>query len=240
MTNYVVNASSGKVLDDTNCSTSNGNLIAAVAAHRRDQPAVDVHLARRRQRPDRQRGQRQGARRPRLLDQQRHQSSSSTSSTAALNQQWSSSRWRTATTKSSTRTAARCSTTRTPRPATAPDPAVAGQRRHEPAMEHQPIRQPGVEQPYSPAPAGIPLFNKGGPSYLDVEQGVTVGDCWLMASLAEVAAGTRRSSGICSPTTGPPWTTGPRSGSTRSDSTTATGPGLRQGGHGTPRRRRLV
>ena len=39
---------------------------------------------------------------------------------------------------------------------------------------------------YSPAPASAQLFNNGGPSYLDVEQGA-VGDCWLMASLAEVA-----------------------------------------------------
>ena len=31
------------------------------------------------------------------------------------------------------------------------------------------------------------LFGPNGPSYLDVEQG-GVGDCWLMASLAEVAA----------------------------------------------------
>ena len=31
------------------------------------------------------------------------------------------------------------------------------------------------------------LFGAGGPSYLDVQQGA-VGDCWLMASLAEVAA----------------------------------------------------
>ena len=46
---------------------------------------------------------------------------------------------------------------------------------------------PAANTGYSPAPAGAPLFNNGGPSYLDVEQGA-VGDCWLMASLAEVAA----------------------------------------------------
>ena len=40
---------------------------------------------------------------------------------------------------------------------------------------------------YSPAPANAPLFNNGQPSYLDVEQG-NLGDCWLLASLAEVAA----------------------------------------------------
>ena len=40
---------------------------------------------------------------------------------------------------------------------------------------------------YSPAPASAPLFNGGTPSYLDMQQGA-VGDCWLDASLAEVAA----------------------------------------------------
>jgi hypothetical protein len=50
-----------------------------------------------------------------------------------------------------------------------------------------PFANPVASTAYSPAPAGAPLFNKGGPSYLDVEQG-QAGDCWLMASLAEVAA----------------------------------------------------
>jgi hypothetical protein len=49
------------------------------------------------------------------------------------------------------------------------------------------VANPAASTTYSPAPAGAPLFNNGGPSYLDVEQG-QVGDCWLMASLAEVAA----------------------------------------------------
>ena len=49
------------------------------------------------------------------------------------------------------------------------------------------LANPAAATGYSPAPAGAPLFNNGGPSYLDVEQGA-VGDCWLMASLAEVAA----------------------------------------------------
>ncbi len=43
---------------------------------------------------------------------------------------------------------------------------------------------------YSPAPAGASLFlasNSGEFSYLDVDQGY-VGDCWLLASLAEVSA----------------------------------------------------
>jgi hypothetical protein len=37
------------------------------------------------------------------------------------------------------------------------------------------------------SPVNGTLFGPGGPSYLDVQQG-GVGDCWLMASLAEVAA----------------------------------------------------
>jgi hypothetical protein len=49
------------------------------------------------------------------------------------------------------------------------------------------VANPDAETSYSPAPATAPLFHTGGPSYLDVEQG-QVGDCWLMASLAEVAA----------------------------------------------------
>jgi hypothetical protein len=41
--------------------------------------------------------------------------------------------------------------------------------------------------PYAYSPASGSLFGPSGPSYLDVEQGVA-GDCWLIASLAEVAA----------------------------------------------------
>jgi Calpain family cysteine protease len=47
--------------------------------------------------------------------------------------------------------------------------------------------EPTADASYSPAPAGTPLFSAGGPSYLDLSQGVA-NDCWLMASLAEVAA----------------------------------------------------
>jgi Calpain family cysteine protease/Ricin-type beta-trefoil lectin domain-like len=50
-----------------------------------------------------------------------------------------------------------------------------------------PLANPAASTAYSPAPASAQLFNSGGPSYLDVEQG-QVGDCWLLASLAEVAA----------------------------------------------------
>ena len=59
------------------------------------------------------------------------------------------------------------------------------------------LADPASDTAYSPAPASAQLFNNepgdpynpplGVPSYLDVEQGV-VGDCWLEASLAEVAA----------------------------------------------------
>src|SRR5262249_46174019 len=38
-----------------------------------------------------------------------------------------------------------------------------------------------------PASATMPLFVNGTPSYLNVHQG-NLGDCWLMASFAEVAA----------------------------------------------------
>lgn len=40
---------------------------------------------------------------------------------------------------------------------------------------------------YSAVPSSDTLFGPNGPSYLDVEQG-QLGDCWLVASLAEVAA----------------------------------------------------
>jgi hypothetical protein len=55
------------------------------------------------------------------------------------------------------------------------------------AINSVPILTPGAATSYSPAPAGAPLFHSGGPSYLDVVQGGAA-DCWLMASLAEVAA----------------------------------------------------
>ena len=50
-----------------------------------------------------------------------------------------------------------------------------------------PLANPVASTGYSPAPASAKLFNNGGPSYLDVEQGAAA-DCWLLASLAEVAA----------------------------------------------------
>jgi hypothetical protein len=45
---------------------------------------------------------------------------------------------------------------------------------------------PDSSKPYSPADAGIPLWGASGPSPYDVRQG-NEGDCWLIASLSEVA-----------------------------------------------------
>ena len=68
----IVNAYSGKVLDDTNSSTSNGTPIQQwqpTGGLNQQWRIVSLAL---RQRRDRQRVQRQGARRHQLLDQQRH------------------------------------------------------------------------------------------------------------------------------------------------------------------------
>lgn len=46
---------------------------------------------------------------------------------------------------------------------------------------------PTAADGYSALPASDTLFGSNGPSYLDVEQG-GAGDCWLIASLSEVAA----------------------------------------------------
>ncbi|MGA2253370.1 MAG: C2 family cysteine protease [Thermoguttaceae bacterium] len=47
------------------------------------------------------------------------------------------------------------------------------------------VNHPVAATAYTPVSGS--LFGPGGPSYLDVQQGY-VGDCWLLASLAEVAA----------------------------------------------------
>jgi hypothetical protein len=47
------------------------------------------------------------------------------------------------------------------------------------------VNHPAAAAAYSPASGS--LFGANGPSYMDVQQGA-VGDCWLLASLAEVAA----------------------------------------------------
>jgi hypothetical protein len=46
---------------------------------------------------------------------------------------------------------------------------------------------PSAAASYEPVPSSDTLFGPNGPSYLDVDQGEE-GDCWLIASLAEVAA----------------------------------------------------
>ncbi len=104
-----------------------------------------------------------------------------------------------------------------------------------------PFANPAASTAYSPAPAGVPLFNSGGPSYLDVAARSEVGDCWLLASLAEVAArdpqdirnmftydGTTVDNGA---TVGLYTVRFFNSQRIRS---------LRQGGHGTPLRRRVL
>ena len=54
------------------------------------------------------------------------------------------------------------------------------------AFAGAPQLNPAAATGYSPAPGSASLFNNGEPSYLDVEQGA-LADCWLLASLAEVA-----------------------------------------------------
>ncbi|GAC1473460.1 MAG: hypothetical protein NVSMB9_22100 [Isosphaeraceae bacterium] len=49
------------------------------------------------------------------------------------------------------------------------------------------LANPVAASAYSPAPSSAPLFNNNQPSYLDMQQGAAA-DCWLDASLAEVAA----------------------------------------------------
>ena len=49
-----------------------------------------------------------------------------------------------------------------------------------------PLAEPNADVSYFPAVSGLTLFNGSAPSYLDVKQG-SVADCWLLASLAEVA-----------------------------------------------------
>ena len=58
------------------------------------------------------------------------------------------------------------------------------QTRRPPAAAAE-VDHPAAATAYTPVSGS--LFGANGPSYLDVQQG-NVGDCWLMASLAEVAA----------------------------------------------------
>jgi Calpain family cysteine protease len=56
----------------------------------------------------------------------------------------------------------------------------------------QPTLNAGYGLTYSPPSNTIPLFNNGEPVYSDVRQGAVLGDCWLLASLAEVAVQDQR------------------------------------------------
>jgi len=72
-----------------------------------------------------------------------------------------------------------------------------------------PIVEPGSGTSYAPADDSIKLYSNGStgsPSYLDVAQGAT-DDCWLLASLAEVAA--RDPQDITSMFTSEPFTVAP-------------------------------
>jgi hypothetical protein len=137
---YIVNASSGKVLDDPDFSTSNGTLIQQYQLNGGlNQQWKLVALAD---------GNDEifNASSGKVLDEAEISTSNGTliqqhQLNGGLNQQWSIS----------------------------------------------PFANPVASVPYSPAPASAPLFHNGEPSYLDVEQGY-LGDCWLMAGLAEVAA----------------------------------------------------
>ena len=57
--------------------------------------------------------------------------------------------------------------------------------RHDHQRRRAAVDHPAAAAAYTPVSGS--LFGADGPSYLDVHQG-DVGDCWLMASLAEVAA----------------------------------------------------
>ena len=188
VTDYVVNASSGKVLEDPWFSTSNGSLIQQYPLNLgANQRWVFVPLA----------GGNDlivNASSGEVLDDPSFSTSNGTpihqyQLNGGTNQQWKivgqadGNRWCT------TRTAARCLPTHLSTTNGTPHPAIPAQRRPQPAMEISPFANPAGITAYSPAPAGTPLFKSGGPSYLDVKRTtVTVGDCWLEASLAEVAA----------------------------------------------------
>jgi Calpain family cysteine protease/Tectonin domain len=49
-----------------------------------------------------------------------------------------------------------------------------------------PLAEPNADESYYPAVSGLTLYNGSTPRYLDVKQG-SIADCWLLASLAEVA-----------------------------------------------------
>ena len=189
VTDYVVNASSGKVLDDPNSSTSNGTNRAVAAQARTNQQWTFVPLA-------------DGndlivnASSGKVLDDPNSSTSNGTGIiqyqlNGGTNQQW----------KLVALTDGNCEVINASSGKVLADPnsstsnGTAIQQFQPNGGTNQqwsisPFANPVAITAYSPAPAGTPLFQNGGPSYLDVAQGrpSTVGDCWLEASLAEVAA----------------------------------------------------
>ena len=75
-------------------------------------------------------------------------------------------------------------------PLTVDNPTVPPPPASPPVVVSPPIAinaNPTTSVSYAAVPSSDTLFGPDGPSYLDVEQG-QLGDCWLLASLAEVAA----------------------------------------------------
>jgi Ricin-type beta-trefoil lectin domain-like/Calpain family cysteine protease len=191
VTNYVVNASSGKVLDDPNFSTSNGTQIQQYQLSlRTNQQWTFVPLA-------------NGndlivnASSGKVLDDPNFSTSNGTTViqyqlNGGTNQQWklvgqTDGNWE-------VKNASSGNVLADPNSSTSNGTAI---RQYQPnggtnqQWNISPFANPVAITAYSPASAGTPLFKNGGPSYLDVAQGTdpsTVGDCWLEASLAEVAA----------------------------------------------------
>ena len=100
------------------------------------------------------------------------------------------------------------------------------------------VDHPAAATAYSPVSGS--LFGANGPSYLDVQQG-HVGDCWLMASLAEVAARDPSDIQNMFTATAPPWRTAPWSNLYTVRFFNSAGVArVRHRGHGTALRRRLL
>ena len=191
VTEYVVNASSGKVLYDPNFSTSNGTQIQQYQLSlRTNQQWTFVPLA-------------NGndlivnASSGKVLDDPNFSTSNGTTViqyqlNGGTNQQWNlvgqtDGNWE-------VKNASSGKVLADPNSSIANGTAI---RQYQPTggtnqrWSISPFANPVALTAYSPAPAGTLLFQNGGPSYRDVAQGTdpsTVGDCWLEASLAEVAA----------------------------------------------------
>jgi Ricin-type beta-trefoil lectin domain-like/Calpain family cysteine protease len=191
VTNYVVNASSGKVLDDPGFSTSSGTVIEQYQLNLgSNQQWVFIPLANGKDLIV-------NASSGKVLADPNSSNSNGTTViqyqlNGGTNQQWNlvgqtDGNWE-------VKNAVSGKVLADPNSSTANGTAI---RQYQPTggsnqqWNISPFANPVALTPYSPAPAGIPLFRSEGPSYLDVAQGTdpsTVGDCWLEASLAEVAA----------------------------------------------------